>query len=150
MLNVAVVSKERENEVQLTCDLFRAGLLNLELSKDLVTVTHSTTTTTDARTVLASVVVKGKYFFIDKDISVASLGTNPQPTDAGDVAAAATLHFCIVGSTYYLWQQLSIRHAPLRHPPRSQALLSVYNKIDLLHLAKGLADAGVRLLGSGS
>jgi AICAR transformylase/IMP cyclohydrolase PurH len=29
------------------------------------------------------------------------------------------------------------------------ALLSVYDKTDLLHLAKGLHDAGVRLLGSG-
>ena len=31
----------------------------------------------------------------------------------------------------------------------SQALLSVYDKTDLLDLAKGLADAGIRLLGSG-
>ena len=31
----------------------------------------------------------------------------------------------------------------------SQALLSVYDKTDLLDLAKGLAGAGVRLLGSG-
>ena len=30
-----------------------------------------------------------------------------------------------------------------------KALLSVYDKTDLLDLAKGLADAGVRLLGSG-
>ena len=31
----------------------------------------------------------------------------------------------------------------------SKALLSVYDKTDLLDLAKGLASAGVRLLGSG-
>ena len=50
-----------------------------------------------------------------------TLGTNPlEPTDAGDVAAVATLHFCILDSRYYLWQQLSIRHAPLRHLPRLQ------------------------------
>ena len=30
-----------------------------------------------------------------------------------------------------------------------QALLSVYNKTDLVYFAKGLHDAGVRLLGSG-
>ncbi len=44
-----------------------------------------------------------------------------------------------------LFQNVNIESYPYMHT----ALLSVYDKTNLLELAKGLTDSGVRLLGSG-